>query len=298
MNHTSRSRRAFTLVELLVVIGIIAVLVAILLPALNNAREQARTTQCLSNLHQIGLAHEMYLNQFNQFIVPTDYGNQTAPPGPNGYSTVESWETILITMNFLAYPPYTNTSTPPSSGNVLQCPSGALEWVANSSVTDGLPVSRADANGAMGAQTVSQIMNPGLVVYSWYALNGTSGTDPGVPCHRWPADGTTSAKLYKISQIRKPAELVFLFDGIGINLQSTNANRLNARHNRRKQTNILFFDGHAQTYNTSDLPGDPTQRNNLDASANVGGSAASTYTDTTAPMNLLNFPDPLWRTEQ
>jgi prepilin-type N-terminal cleavage/methylation domain-containing protein len=172
MKHPSARTRAFTLVELLVVIGIIAVLVSILLPALNNAREQARTTQCLSNLHQIGLAHEMYLNQFNQFIVPTDYGSSAAP-GPNGHAIVESWETILITCNFLAYPPYTNTTAPPAAGNVLQCPAGAYEWVANSSITSGLPVSRADANGAMGAQTISNIMNPGLAIYSWYGINGT-----------------------------------------------------------------------------------------------------------------------------
>jgi prepilin-type processing-associated H-X9-DG protein/prepilin-type N-terminal cleavage/methylation domain-containing protein len=298
MKHSSARTRAFTLVELLVVIGIIALLVAILLPALNNARDQARTTQCLSNLRQIGQAHEMYLNEFHQFIVPTDYGDTSSPPGPNGYAIVESWETVLITSNCLAYPPHTNTGSPPATGNVLQCPSGAFEWIANSSITSGLPASRADANGAMGAQTVSKIMNPGLAVYSWYAINGTSGTDTGVPCHRWPADGQTTAKLYKITQIRKPSELAFIFDGIGANVQSTNANRLNARHSRRKQTNVLFFDGHVQTYNTRDLPGDPAAGNDLTKSANVGGSAAQTYSYTTAPKNLLNFPEPLWRTEQ
>ncbi len=73
------NRNAFTLIELLVVIAIIAVLAAILFPVFAQAREQARATVCLSNTRQIGLAVQMYLQDYDETF-PIFYAYNTQVP--------------------------------------------------------------------------------------------------------------------------------------------------------------------------------------------------------------------------
>src|SRR3954464_12019952 len=90
-----RRRRGFTLVELLVVIGIIALLISILMPALNKARTHAKTVQCMSNMRQVGQGFAMYVNE----------SKGTLPQQLNGYIDMlnpDSWVYKVV--------PYTNTN--------------------------------------------------------------------------------------------------------------------------------------------------------------------------------------------
>jgi prepilin-type N-terminal cleavage/methylation domain-containing protein len=77
---------AFTLIELLVVISIIAILAALVLPALSRAKESGRATVCLSNLHQIGLALQVYVGDYNNRLPSMSDiypGVTNAFPGPD-----------------------------------------------------------------------------------------------------------------------------------------------------------------------------------------------------------------------
>lgn len=88
--HTGKRKiRAFTLIELLVVIAIIGILAALLLPALGRARAKARMALCTSNLHQLGLAMQMWWDDHDQHFMPLADGGFTP-------SLTNSWPILLL----------------------------------------------------------------------------------------------------------------------------------------------------------------------------------------------------------
>lgn len=109
--------QAFTLIEMLVVIGIIAVLAALLFPAFSAARAKAYSTQCLSNLHQMGLAVEMYASDHDErFPYGVDSADRYCASIWDGFP---EWQALIPTMPFfhVILHPYVRST------EVWHCPS-------------------------------------------------------------------------------------------------------------------------------------------------------------------------------
>jgi len=99
-------RRAFTLIKLLVVIAIIAILAAMLLPALARAKESGKRISCLNNLRQLSLAAQMYVSENQGFYPPRSYTNRWPDKFYDAYGK---------NLKLLLCP--TETKTPITNGN-------------------------------------------------------------------------------------------------------------------------------------------------------------------------------------
>lgn len=208
----TRSRRpvvqslaaAFTLVELLVVIGIIAVLVSILLPALGAARQQANLVKCMANLRQMGQAMAMYV-QDNQGMLPFGFvsGGETIGPGPTGHvytnadgttSQAIDWTRLLLNEMNSKY-----AATYATSANV----SSSYAGIAGIFTCPEAPI--AGSNGLASTILCDYSCHPrilpdlGTIDYYAHKIN--------------PKGGKAYMMGYKLSHMQRPYDMALVFDG-------------------------------------------------------------------------------------
>lgn len=148
----SHRLKAFTLIELLVVIAIIAILAALLLPALAKAKERGRRIRCISNLHQILVANQVYVDDSKQWL-PTGYWTPQNPwPGESTLTLADDWSLgypvdigILMTETYL-----------PVAPGVIFCPSRSERYGVEGISVNGGPYALGWADWGKPAPNHSQ----------------------------------------------------------------------------------------------------------------------------------------------
>ena len=127
---------SFTLIELLVVIAIIAILAAILLPALNKARERGRAASCLSNLKQIGSSNGLYVNDYNGYL---PCHNTAASGGPFIVNLIFPYHNNLWLYNCPSDTDlYNRTAKPAADAEAWDKLPGGMSYLPNTKLPTGV----------------------------------------------------------------------------------------------------------------------------------------------------------------
>ena len=263
---------AFTLVELLVVIGIIALLISILLPALGRAREQANTVKCANNMRQIGLAMRMYSNDNggivppgNDFAAPTEYESGV---GGSSFAPHVNWNCfdLLYVGKYVTQQPREYSILGPAGSNlrpgtygvycpsqgagIFQCPSenriypGGFPW--NFQYHYGMNCEAAPTVDASGNEATGRGA-AGVPYYGYFRI-----PRPNVKWTYLKASKILLAEVYQqegtifkaagtdgLSPKAQPAQ-----GGVGVTLRHGSTSALDI--NGKNGANYLFADGHVE----------------------------------------------------
>ena len=277
----------FTLVELLVVIGIIAVLIGILLPALNKARASAANVQCSSNMRQVATAMLMYV-QNNREILPPIRVTGTVNIWPTGFF----WADELVNQGYIVAANAYGSGTPNYTQNsVFKCPNSSDMTITNIGLGSGVePLYPADSRNDAGfiyapTSAYASASTATFGIATWYMPTGgvsgnsnlwpppaSSSTFEAAPFVQLTSDADCQNIGYKrtIAFIRHPSEMVMMVESNQYNwIKKTSTDpphlldRLASRHGAftadgtglpaktNRSSNFAFFDGHVASFPTA-----------------------------------------------